>query len=323
MNKVECDQTGQLGNYRSSLERKSNDTILLATSEVKLEQYAPDILPELGRPEEISIGVEPSERKAERNRVVNSSNAAEPKIVLSDRFEFADSGSDTEQHNLEDWVVHDLAKSGIAPETARQLGIKCVYEKEVYNLLGFRAVDQNGKPVDGYIFPFFDPGTGKPMLCLDGCRPFVRMKLRNQAVLPGGSAKYLSPVQAGQHAYILPCVHQAILTGASVVLTEGEKKCICATERGLPVIGLIGIWGWRDSSAGAGVNHDRLLPELSRYAQAGTTWKLIFDSDAVLPEKRHYFQLAAARLAKVLWGHGVSLGMVILPQHTIQQHVRI
>ena len=264
-----------MGNSRPDLEQKTNDTILLAASEVKPEKFAPDLLPE------------------------------------------------TDQQSLEDWAIQDMAKSGIMPETARQLGITCVNEKEVHDILGFRTVDQNGKPVNGYSIPFFDPVTGNQMLCLEGCRPFIRVKLRNQAVMSGSSAKYLSPMQAGQHAYILPSVHQAILTGAPVVLTEGEKKCICATERGLPVIGLTGIWGWRDTAAGAGVSHDRLLPELSRYAKAGTTWTLIFDSDAVLPEKRHDFQQAAVRLAKALDAYGVQLRLLILPQHAIQQHVRI
>lgn len=226
------------------------------------------------------------------------------------------------QQSLEDWTVHDWAKSGITQETARQLEIKRANEKETRDILGFRAVDHAGQPVDGYSIPFFDPVTGQPMLCLDG-RPFIRVKLRNHAVLPSGPAKYLSPIQAGQHAYILPRVHQAILAGAPVVLTEGEKKCICATERGLPVIGLTGIWGWRDTSTGAGATNDHLLPELARYAQAGTTWTLIFDSDAALPEKSHDFQLAAARLAKVLAGHVIGLGLVILPQRAIQQHVRL
>lgn len=224
---------------------------------------------------------------------------------------------------LEAWVLQDLAQSGITPETARQLEIECVNEKQVYRLLGFRAVDHAGQPVDGYSIPFFDPVTRQPMLCLDGCSQFVRVKLRNQAVLPSGSAKYLSPVQAGQHAYILPSVHRSILGGAPVALTEGEKKSICATERGLPTIGLTGIWGWRDTSTGQGVTNDRLLPELSCYAKSGTTWTLIFDSDAVLPEKCHDFQLAATRMAKALDAYGVQLRLVILPQHEIQRHARI
>lgn len=211
------------------------------------------------------------------------------------------------------FMEEDLRKSGITPNTAAKLGIHPIDAQQCREILGFQAHDQNGNPIDGYAIPFADPMTGQPMTCPDN-RPYIRVKLRTQAVMPDGStAKYLSPRKAGQHAYIQAAVHQAIMAGADVILTEGEKKAICATWRDLAVIGLVGIWGGRDKAAGEGASNDRLLPELFRYARAGATWTLIFDSDAANPTKVKDFMFAAARLAKVLIVYQVSLKLVILP----------
>jgi hypothetical protein len=317
-----CDQVGDFQGDRPDQEQKTGSNIPLVASEFNPDKFSPDLLPELWQAEEIPAGMEPLVQE-EHTRKVNSSSANEQTLDLANRVVPADSGSNTAHQSLESWTIGDLAASDVTCEDAKQLKIVPVTANEVNNIVGFRAVDCHGNPVEGYAIPFIDPVTAQPMLCMDECRPFIRVKLRNPAVLPGSSAKYLSPKQAGQRAYIMSSVHQSILAGAPVLLTEGEKKSICATQRGLPVIGLTGIWGWRDTSAGTGVNHDRLLPELARYAQAGTTWTLIFDSDAALPEKQKDFKFAAARLAKVLAGHGISLGLVVIPQHVIQQYARL
>ena len=111
-----------------------------------------------------------------------------------------DSGIPIDLLSLEDWAVQDWAKSGITPEVAQQLGFRCVREDEICDILGFRPRTENGI-CEGYIIPFLDPVTGQPMLCQNG-RPYIRIRMRYAAIMGIDKAKYLSPKQAGQHAFI-------------------------------------------------------------------------------------------------------------------------
>jgi hypothetical protein len=95
-----------------------------------------------------------------------------------------------------------------------------------------------------------------------------------------------------------------------VILTEGEKKSICAKINDLSVIGLVGNWGWKDT---ASTKKEDILPELKPYAVSGRTWLVIWDSDASDPKKTREFELSTKRLAKVLNRYGVQLEQLILP----------
>ena len=237
--------------------------------------------------------------------------AADPEQITSYKIARSDSKSNVE---LQEFFEKDLQQSGIDPSDAIARAIAPVDAAQCIKLLGFSPRDQANRPIEGYAIPFIDPVTKQPMTCPDG-RPFVRIKLVAPAKMNDGKlAKYLSPNKAGQHAYIPAEVHHAVQScSADVILTEGEKKAICATLRGMPTIGLVGMWGWRDTSAGDGRGNDQLLPELARYVRSGAMWTLIFDSDAADSTKERDFKYAAARLAKVLAAYQVSLRLVILP----------
>ena len=206
---------------------------------------------------------------------------------------------------MPDWVRADLVASGISPELAAELGIRPVTPAEYSTVLGFNLPDAPR----AYEIPFTDPEDQQPMLTPDG-RKFLRFKLERPVVLTGqngneSKAKYLSPRNGGQHAYIPAETHNALTWGVTAVtLTEGERKAICATLHGLPTIGLIGAWGWKAPSGD-------LLPELKRYARDGETWTVIFDSDA---SNNPDFSDATRSFATALNQYGVKLQLVVLPR---------
>ena len=205
---------------------------------------------------------------------------------------------------IPEWAIKKLAESGITSEQADKLKFRTVKPADANRLLGFG----NANWPDAFVIPFFDPETGKPMLTPDG-REFVRLRMEKPVEMPTGKpAKYLSPRNGSQHAYILPEVHQYLVDNPSVpvLLTEGELKAICATLRGVHMIGLPGIDGFTGKD-------NRLLPELVRYATAGRDFYMIHDSDAKDPKKQKDFDAAAGRFAAALVEYGCALRRVILP----------
>jgi hypothetical protein len=220
----------------------------------------------------------------------------------------ADSSSDQViQESWPPWMLEDLAKSGIPAELAQSLGIRPAGSEELRHTLGFGPRDADGQSCDGYLIPFHDPVNRQPLSCRNG-RPYIRARLRKPAMIGDGEAKYLSPVDAGQHAYILPRVHKYLDDDKFVpfVSTEGEKKAIAATCAGLPTVGLAGNWGWKNP------DDDSLLPELERYA-GHRDWLVIFDSDG---ESNPQFRNSIIAWARVLQDHGAQLRVVFMPDLT-------
>lgn len=201
------------------------------------------------------------------------------------------------------WMVDDLAASGIPPRVARERGWRHVLPGQLPAILGFRPPDAP----DGYAIPFPDPVNGGTM-AYDGGRPYVRVRFRNK-LRRGG--KYRTPKGAGIRCYVLPEVHAHLLASPSAPLyvTEGEKKALCATTRGLPMVGVTGIYCWK-----AGRHDDRLNPDLIPYV-ANRRVFLIYDPDATESEKKaRTFADCARRFALSLRPHGAVLYRVDLPR---------
>ena len=185
------------------------------------------------------------------------------------------------------WMLEDLARSGIPPDTARDL---------------------NWVPVsDGYMIPFYDPATaaGAPLRCPDG-QTFERKRLKR----PGANCKYLSPKNGGQYPFILPDAHQALTSnpGAPVIVTEGEKKAVRAALAGVGVIGIPGIDTWSE-----GRGSTSLHPLLGRYVTEGRPLVMIYDSDGENPEKADAFNRSAARFATAVEALGGQFLRVFIP----------
>jgi hypothetical protein len=212
-------------------------------------------------------------------------------------------------HTLPPWIVADLAKSGITPARAADLGWHPVTAVQAEAILGFRLPPGTS---DGYAIPYHDPTTKAPMATLDG-RPFVRIRFREPVFTDVDSGKttgkYLSPKDGGIAPFVLPEVTAGLVAdpAAPLLLSEGEKKVVAATDRGLPMVGLGGIWMWM---AGKGLS--ALEQTLAAYATRRRV-VLVYDSDATDTSKRANFELCARRLAAALLPLESTLEVVVLP----------
>ena len=202
---------------------------------------------------------------------------------------------------LPQFVVDDLARSGIPPELAAAAGIRPLEPTDYAGILGFELPDMP----PGYGVPYCCPDTGEPMKTRDG-REFIRVRLERPVCIDGSDAKYLSPKNAGNHAYIPPTAHEAALHGEPVAITEGEKKALCATINGIATIGLVGAFGFTD-----GKTKD-LIADLQPYINAGRDVTFVLDSDAAV---NHDLALAAHRLSECARLRGCTLSVTVLPPH--------
>ncbi|MBI3989226.1 MAG: DUF3854 domain-containing protein, partial [candidate division NC10 bacterium] len=124
----------------------------------------------------------------------------------------------------------DLQRSGLLPDTLRELGIYSARPSDIPKLVGFDPPAIHS----ALIFPY--PGE-------DGfCRVkvFPSFKDKNDHAV-----KYLQKSGSGVHLYIPPLAAK-VLSNPTIPLawTEGEKKAAKACQEGLPCVGLGGLWNW-------------------------------------------------------------------------------
>lgn len=178
----------------------------------------------------------------------------------------------------DDWIDEDLANSGLTREMFAVQPLQ--REAELQDRLGFTTIqDKDGNwikiiDIGGYWIPYPNvPG-------------YYRLKLKEKI----GDAKYLSPKDRGNHAYILPQVKEIAITYSPdkpLFLTEGEKKCCKATLEGFPCIGLSGAWNFKDSESD-------FLAELDHFVWKDRIVYVGFDSDIA---EKHNVKHAEIRLA--------------------------
>jgi hypothetical protein len=115
---------------------------------------------------------------------------------------------------------------------------------------------------------------------------------------PGGSAAILD---------VHPRMRDEVRSGSGDLwITEGIKKADALTSRGLPTIGLIGVWNWqRDSD---------LLPCWEHVSLKGRRAYVVFDSDVMDKEG---VQLALERLVCALEDRGAEVLVIYLPEEAI------
>jgi hypothetical protein len=215
-----------------------------------------------------------------------------------------------------EWLESDLGKSGISLARANKLGFRMYQQINIIANLNF-APNTAGRPLEGYGIPFCEPETGGVLSYANG-KPFVRIRLRHPAIMDDNGApkeaKYLSPKGSGIFPYILPEVHRFLLDHPDepVIFTEGEKKTIRALDSGIHVIGLVGIWGWM-----AGRGDKSLHPMLRKYMRARRPVVMVYDSDAVDPEKAKNFDQCAQSMTNALLDYKTHLKRVNLPEVTL------
>jgi hypothetical protein len=156
-------------------------------------------------------------------------------------------------------------------------------------------------------FPFFDVSTGR-----QNC--YCRFKPDHPRTKDGKPVKYESPVGESNKVYIPPDAFASLRDPTKpLVVTEGEKKSLKATQEGHPTIGLVGVWGWqvkRPEKDGRKVGPRKLIPDLELIPWKGRTVRVCFDSDIRTNGK---VKQAARELARVLTNKGAKVTIIHLP----------
>ncbi|MBN9520685.1 DUF3854 domain-containing protein [bacterium] len=216
----------------------------------------------------------------------------------------------------------DLEKSGLTPETIAAAGLHSILDgSRIRELLGDYLSRTTANKMGACLaFPYFD-AAGEPMTFTGGdgtLHPFVRLKPsvpRTDRQNKGRKIKYESPAAAPCRAYLPPGTRAALADPTiALLITEGEKKTLCADQHGFPCVGLGGVWAWQKKrdrdAAGRGTGPRELIPDLDGVAWPGRKVFLAFDSDlADKPE----VQWAEYHLADVLRQCGADVRAVRLP----------
>jgi predicted transcriptional regulator len=191
-------------------------------------------------------------------------------------------------YNFAPWMIADLKKSGISIKTAQAYGMYPANDKQ------------------NYIIPYIEPESKKPMLDTTG-KPYIRRKMFS------GKIKYQANKDSGIRCYIPKKTHKYYINNPKtpLLITEGEKKAIAATENGLFTIGLCGITMWRSKSGS-----NKVHPDLLKYFKGRKEVYFIYDSDG---KNKKNFQRNSEVFAKALKKYGIKLYIIFLPQFGIEK----
>ena len=195
----------------------------------------------------------------------------------------------------------ELLASDISEEMITASGIRTVFGADVCQM---RRWGQDGSNVGyGWAIPFDDPDA-------ENC--YWRVKPDESRRRGDHTVKYESPVGSSNRAYRPPGFDDS--KGKLIVITEGEKKTLCAISHGINCLGLTGVWNWqkrrkRDDNDRA-YGSRQLIDDLAAIHWANREVIIAFDSDAV--EKRGV-ELAQQRLAEKLAKHGAKVKVARLP----------
>jgi len=202
---------------------------------------------------------------------------------------------ETQPRCLEPQHLADLRRSGLSDETIERSGIYSCSAEEGTGIVGFPL------KTSCLAFPYQDTDG-------DGTPPYIRIKPDTPHVISGKPAKYLTPKGAGNRLYIPPGV-EANLRDPSrpLLITEGEKKALKATQEGLDCVGLSGVWSWRGN---LGNGKSGPIPDLDRVEWHGREVVILFDTDS--PEKPEV-RIAEKALALHLKRKGAMVKVIHLP----------
>lgn len=191
-------------------------------------------------------------------------------------------------HKLSDWIIEDLAKSGLAPDDIEVGELKSNVQLS-NNLSRTHFQGESLLKIGGYfiVYPRHD------------C--YRRLKLKTLI----GKVKYISPNNGGNKLYIPKQIYDDIYSykpDNPIFITEGEKKSACGTKYGFPTIGLAGVYCYLDKEGE--IEDFKSLNLSSRKVY------LVFDNDI---DKKTQVKQAELRLAVHVINKGGKPFSVRLP----------
>jgi hypothetical protein len=171
---------------------------------------------------------------------------------------------------LREAMLLKLADSGLDAQDATRLKFTVCTQAEAAKFIPW--------PAGGFVLPYFT-SQGKPTdfyryRYLETVQNGNRKKKPYRYTQPSGKRPqlYFSPLLPGswKKYFARPEPEER-----SLLFTEGENKANCACKRGLPTIGLGGVWNWMSKREGL-----VLIPELEELPLEGVPVYICFDSDA-------------------------------------------
>ena len=211
---------------------------------------------------------------------------------------------------MDERYLADLARSGITPEDAEAAGI--------YYIENAQTLFHEFKALPATVIPYYhhthrDEEGLLPLTFKRGGvdYQFQRVRYLRLPPAPKGAKqqRYDQPRSSGVQAYFAPFIDWPFLFESErepLYITEGEKKAICACALGYPVIGLGGVYNFKDKAIGAS-----FLPILAGIKWAGRTVYVVYDSDY---QSNPDVRIAADKLAAELsLERGANVKLVVLP----------
>jgi len=211
---------------------------------------------------------------------------------------------------MDERYLADLARSGITPEDAEAAGM--------YYVADASKLFPEGKALPATVLPYYhhtDKDEQGPLPLTFRRRgevhPFARVRYLRLPPAPKGTKpqRYDQPRASGVQAYFSPLMDWPMifaLDNEPIFFTEGEKKAAAGAARGYPVIGLGGVYNFRDKSVGG-----EFLPILAGIPWPDRTVYIVYDSDYKSnPDVRHACDRLAAELSLK---RGAKVKLVVLP----------
>lgn len=190
--------------------------------------------------------------------------------------------------------LRHLRESGLSDATITAAGIYSeTSPAKLAQLLGWRYAT---KIAPAIVIPFVDSR---------GANGYYRIRPDRPRTIKGKPVKYESPKGQPNRIYLPPGVAERLDDSAcELLVTEGEKKALAATQAGFPCIGLVGVYGWKAKG------DEKLLPELEHTQWRGRKVFIVFDSDI---DRKEDVQKAESKLAQHLTDRGAIVRCVRLP----------
>ncbi|HEX4590298.1 MAG TPA: DUF3854 domain-containing protein, partial [Gemmataceae bacterium] len=158
------------------------------------------------------------------------------------------------------------------------------------------------------VIPYFDAG-GTPT----GYSRLKPARPRNNGV-NSKPAKYEAPRGIPNRLYIPPSVAELLADETSpLIITEGEKKALAATQHGFPAVSIAGVWSWQKKRAkvdGKATGPREMIDDLACMPLRGREIRLVFDSDVT---DNVNVRWAEWYLAAALQDRGAKVTIVRLP----------
>lgn len=216
----------------------------------------------------------------------------------------------------------DLRGSDLNDETIHSAGLYTITDAEkVRGLLGGYLSQKTARAMGPCLaFPYFD-ANGQLMTFANGDgsdHPYVRLKPakpRKDRKKNNRPKKYESPLGASCRIYIPPRSRPALADPAiPLIISEGEKKVLCADQHGFACIGLSGVFAWQvkqeEDEDGNKIGPRELIPDLDALPWQGRLVYIVYDSDLA---QNQLVQWAEFYLAEALKARGADVRVVRLP----------